>query len=264
MAPQTIKLQGKIQAHQVLILVDSGSSHSFVSTALASKLSGVVKARRPLKVRIADGGQLSCDLEISQCQWTVQGHKFTTDLKVLPLGCYDMIIGMDWLEQHSPMQVHWGDKQMAFMQGGKAVQLSGVQPQLHQCHALSGEQLDALIACNAVQQVVCQCSVEGPPMADPLPEEVEALINKFAHLFEEPQGLPPSRPFDHAIPLIPGAHPVNLQPYRYTPAQKDEIEKQIAALLKQGVVQHSSSPYASPVLLVQKKDGTWRLCVVAI
>lgn len=80
-------------------------------------------------------------------------------------------------------------------------------------------------------------------------------------MFDEPTGLPPSRVFDHSIPLLPGAQLVNLRPYRYNPAQKDEIERQVVDMLRQGVIQSSSSPFSSPVLLVQKKDGTWRFCI---
>lgn len=86
-APQTIRLQGNIHSQQVLMLVDSGSSHSFISSVLVAKLQGVRHSPKALKVKIADGGQLLCNQEITRCGWLVHGHKFCTDLKVLPLGC---------------------------------------------------------------------------------------------------------------------------------------------------------------------------------
>lgn len=55
------------------------------------------------------------------------------------------------------------------------------------------------------------------------------------------RGLPPQRKFDHAIPLMPGAQPVNIRPYKYRPAQKDEIECQVAEMLKQGTIRPSVS-----------------------
>lgn len=54
---------------------------------------------------------------------------------------------------------------------------------------------------------------------------------------------------------------MNVRPYRYTPTQKFEIESQLAEMLKSGIIKQSTSPYASPVLLVKKKDGTWRFCI---
>ncbi|KAF0896451.1 hypothetical protein E2562_024315 [Oryza meyeriana var. granulata] len=39
--------------------------------------------------------------------WWIQGFSFRSDVRILPLGCYDVILGMDWLERHSPMQIDW-------------------------------------------------------------------------------------------------------------------------------------------------------------
>jgi hypothetical protein len=80
-------------------------------------------------------------------------------------------------------------------------------------------------------------------------------LDSHTKVFEDPATLPPSRAFDHKTPLLPGAPPVNVKPYKYNPMQKAEIEQQVKKMLKQAVIQLSSSSYASPVLLVKKKDG---------
>jgi hypothetical protein len=80
-------------------------------------------------------------------------------------------------------------------------------------------------------------------------------------VFEPPSSLPPERSCDHVIPLVAGAKPVQIRQYRYPPALKNEIEKQVADMLSKGIIQPSFSAFASPVLLVRKKDGTWRFCV---
>lgn len=78
----------------------------------------------------------------------------------------------------------------------------------------------------------------------------------------EPTDLPPFREgFDHQIPCEVGANPVNQRPYRYSSLQKDVIDKMVKQMLSQGIIQYSSSPYASPIVLVKRKGGTWRLCV---
>lgn len=55
--------------------------------------------------------------------------------------------------------------------------------------------------------------------------------------------------------------PVNSRPYRYSPLHKDEIERHVSEMLASGLIKVSTSPFASPVLLIQKKDGSWRFCV---
>lgn len=91
----------------------------------------------------------------------------------------------------------------------------------------------------------------------PLLVEIQSLLEDYSELFQEP----PSRACDHEIPLMPGATPVFVRPYRYPPKLKDEIEKQVQEMLSQGLIRHSQSPFSSPVLLVRKKDGGYWFCV---
>jgi len=86
-------------------------------------------------------------------------------------------------------------------------------------------------------------------------------LDKYQEIFQDPKKLPPERAYDHTIPLLPMAIPVNARPYRYSPLHKDEIERQVREMLDAGLIIPSTSSFASPVLLIQKKDGSWRFCV---
>ena len=93
-------------------------------------------------------------------------------------------------------------------------------------------------------------------------------LNEFLHKYnscfvdEIPNKLPPIRgDDDHRIELFQGSSHPNRAPDRVTMAQQEEIMAQVNELLDKGMICPSSSPYCSPVLLVQKKDGSYRMCV---
>jgi hypothetical protein len=63
------------------------------------------------------------------------------------------------------------------------------------------------------------------------------------------------------IPLVPDAKIPNRPMFRYSPSELQEMHTQVDALLKHGLIQKSSSPFGSPILLVKKKTGELRMCV---
>lgn len=83
--------------------------------------------------------------------------------------------------------------------------------------------------------------------------ELQVLLDKYSLVFASPSGLPPVWDCDHQIPLLPGARPVQMRPYRYAPALKLEIEQQVDDMLKNGLIQHSKSPFAPSVILLRKR-----------
>jgi hypothetical protein len=173
-------------------------------------------------------------------------YTFTSNLRTLPLAAFDMIIGMDWLESFSPMQVHWKRKWLKIPYEGNSMVLQG---------ELADTPTELLLQ-------ICEWEQPSTESAqDTIPVEVQALLEQFSDLFQPPDSLPPSRACNHAIPLRPEAQPFYIRPYRYPPALKDEIERQVEEMLSQGLIQPSHSLFSSPVLLVKKKDDSYRFCV---
>jgi hypothetical protein len=95
-----------------------------------------------------------------------------------------------------------------------------------------------------------------------LPPAVANLLQEYMDVFspELPPGLPPARGIEHKIDLISGASLPNRAAYMTNPDETKEIQRQVQDLLDCGYIRESLSPYSVPVLLVPKKDGTWRMC----
>lgn len=95
---------------------------------------------------------------------------------------------------------------------------------------------------------------------DQIHPSMQAVLREFSDVFTKPSSLPPIREVDHSIPLKEATELVNVRPYQYAHYQKEEIEKQVQEMLSSGLVQPSTSPFSSPILLVKKKYGNWCFC----
>lgn len=235
--PRTMRFEGSIQGHDLMILVDSGSSHTFLSQHLAQDLQGVTSMSHPITVRVANGQTLTCDTHIPSAHWFIQNCSFSSTLKILPLSHFDLIIGMDWLESFSPMKVHWKAKWMCIPYEGSTVFLQGITP------PVTDELVIQVCSLSPVSQVDAVTSNIHP--------EVSALLSEFAAVFAPVDGLPPVRSCDHSIPLRPGSQPVYIRPYRFPPALKDEIERLVQDMLDKGILRYKNRIWLGTNTLLQ-------------
>ncbi|XP_027169481.1 uncharacterized protein LOC113769214 [Coffea eugenioides] len=95
-----------------------------------------------------------------------------------------------------------------------------------------------------------------------LPSSFAKLLQEYDDVFPDdvPSGLPPIKGIEHQIDLIPRAPLPNRTAYRSNPEETKEIQRQVVELLVKGWARESLSPYAVPVILVPKKNGSWRMC----
>jgi hypothetical protein len=182
-------------------------------------------------------------------------------MRVLDLLAYDAILGYDWLKLHSPITHNWEHKSMQFSHKGQTILIQGVQQTNVTLEELP---VDRMIKWWARNDIWAMAIVDVNPPEDtspPMLPDIQQVLDEFQDVFQAPESLPPERNYDHSIPILHNVVPINFRPYRYSPLHKYEIERQVKELLAAGLITHNTSPYASSVLLVPKKDGTWRFCV---
>ena len=148
---------------------------------------------------------------------------------------------------------------MRFKHEGRDVTLQGIM------NKVIGEQEHGRVIrkkpTGAIVQLLAFENYNVPMLEGSDEKELQPLLEEFTEIFQELTGLPPSSSLDHHIPLQSDNRPVCYKPYRYPHYHKLEIEKPVVEMLTTSVVRPSNSPLSSPVILVKKQDGSWRMCV---
>jgi hypothetical protein len=89
-----------------------------------------------------------------------------------------------------------------------------------------------------------------------------STLRKYRDVFlEEVSGLPLRRDIDFSIELAPGVVSVSRTPYRMSTPDLVELKFQLREMMDKGYIRPSVSPWGAPVLFVEKKEDTLRLCI---
>ncbi|GJW17663.1 putative reverse transcriptase domain-containing protein [Tanacetum coccineum] len=215
-------------------------------------------------VELADGKLVQIDTIIRGCTLNFLDHPFNIDLMPVELGSFDVIIGMDWLRKYHAVivcdeklvQVPYGNETLTFCgnesSNGKESRLTVISCSKAQGYMAKGCQVFlAQISAKKEEDKSERKQIEDVP-----------IVRDFPEVFpEDLPGLPPARPVEFQIDLIPGAAPVARAPYRLAPSEMKELSEQLQELSDKGFIRPSSSPWGAPVLFVKKKDGSFRMCI---
>jgi hypothetical protein len=187
----------------------------------------------------------------------MNGLNTKVDVNIIPLGSYDCLIGMDWLEKHHVVLDCYNKTITCLDEEGKQGKIQGI-PRVVAIREISAMQLKKSFRKG--------CQMFAAHMEEATKDRVASIedhsvLRDFEDVFREILGLPPKRDIDFSIDLVPGAAPVSKTPYRMGTPELKELQMQLEELLKKGYIRPSVSPWGAPVLFVKKKDGTLRLCI---
>jgi hypothetical protein len=206
---------------------------------------------------------MPCERYILRMKLTLGRHDLAQDFYVMDLPDTNIILGVQWLSTLGPITTNYKTMEMSFTEeNGKKMVLGGMTGNTPR--VVTTKRMEAIfrredIAYAAECRISVRVDKKGETHYSP---EIQRIIDRHSKVFEPiPPGAPPDRGFEHIIELEEGAKPVITTPYRNPKKYKDEIDKAIKELLDKGHIRPSSSPFASSVVLVKKKDGTMRMCI---
>ncbi|XP_050907589.1 uncharacterized protein LOC127121009 [Lathyrus oleraceus] len=216
-------------------------------------------------VLVGNGSKLNSEGYIPDLPISIQGHVLHVPVYLLSFTGADLVLGAPWLKTLGPHIADYDELSIRFYLQNAFITLHGdkspfvSQAQFHHIRRLHNTHS---IDTSFMLQFNTVAHHEATTISLPsdMSSDLQSLLASFMDVFGEPKGLPPPREQDHTIPLLEGSNPVKVRPYRYPHCQKEQIKKMVKDMLDQGIIQPSSSPFSSPVLLVKKKDGTWRFC----
>ncbi|XP_048613411.1 uncharacterized protein LOC125587240 [Brassica napus] len=190
----------------------------------------------------------------------LQGLQFTSDFVALELGGVDVVLGIQWLRTLGKCEVDWEKHEMRFQHEGQLVTLVGDVGVYNTRVSLKSlisttpaekKRVELWFGNHQVQQQV----------VTPIPVRIITVLDQFTKVFAPQVGLPPLRGREHPITLKTGTEAISVRPYRYPQAHKAAMTSMVKEMLESGIIRPSTSPFSSPVLLVKKKDGSWRFCI---
>ena len=263
--PSTLRLPVTINGKTILALIDSGSTHNFIHPNIVKSLGLPTTTKGILSIETIEGRKSMPAIVCTNLGFSMGKLKDLDEFFVIDMNRYDMILGAKWLTKFGEVSANFEDQWLEVMKGNEKIRILG-SPQENNYSLISKQQCAKMVSKAHEVYLVLVKPIEKTnqkSLNKNQQQELDKVLEEFAQVFPKdmPKNLPPLRPINHSIDLIPGSVPCSRVPYRMSKVEQEEILKQVQELLEQGYIVPSISPFGAPVLLVDKKDGTKRMCI---
>eukprot|EP00253_Pinus_taeda_P035478 PITA_35478 len=182
-----------------------------------------------------------------------EGQSVTANLNVLPLGSYDVLIGIDWLEKHWSI-INCKTKTISYkVELGIKQEMQGIKQPV-QIQPITASQLTKCIR-KRCQIYAVQVGYANSKDKTAAVENIP-VIHKFADVFpEEIRGLLLKGDIGFTIELVPGVAPISQAPYKMIILELTELKMQLQELLDKNYIRPSVSPWGAPCCSLRRKTG---------
>jgi hypothetical protein len=219
----------------MIILFDSGATHSFISSKCGTKVGLDFYLTKGAYTIATPGGKIASNQIYRKVPIQLGSNLIKMDLLLLDLEGMDVLLGMDWMTRH----------RVSLDISSRAVEIDSPD---HETTILYLPQRE----CNNS----CAYAVEGIKLKD-IP-----IVCEYPYVFpDDLSRMPPERDIEFIIKLQPGTAPISKRLYRMPPNELAELKIQLQDLLDKGFIRPSASPWRFPALFLKKKDNSLRLCV---
>jgi hypothetical protein len=237
----------------ISILIDSCASHSYIDPKMVESFHlPRSKHGKYWLVQLATRAKRKVIEMVKSCLMDMNGLNTGEDLNILPLGSYDCLIGMDWLDQyHAILDCH--NKAFTFLDEEGNLRIVQGIPRAVTIREISALQLKKFY------RKGCQIfttHMEETPKDKVSNIEDYAVLKEFEYVFKKIPRLPSKIDIDFSIYLMPGATLVSKTLYRMSTPEMKELQMHLKELLKKGYIHPNVSPWCAPILFVKKKDET--------
>ena len=252
-----VESSGTVNNVKLRILFDPGATDSFISPYALDKCGLAAYDHDDFSlVEMASGVKQAVGPSVDKCVVDLGVCVTQVKVYVTTLGTYDLIIGMNWLEEHRAFLDCYGKKVLCINDNGEAIKIQGIKRKVS-LRFISTMNVKRCMRQGCQLYIVEAVNSEKGPSFDDYP-----VLAEFSDVFpKELPGLPPKRELDFTIEVKPGAEPTSKTPYRMTAPELCELQMQLKELLDLGLIRPSISPWGAPVIFVKKKDGSLRLCI---